>query len=53
MDLFVSDERALVLILIYHGANLVVYLLSWSSLVKEESLAGQITSPFISKLGCF
>ena len=25
----------------------------WSSLVKEESLACQITSPFNKKLGCF
>ena len=26
---------------------------TWSSLVKEESLACQITSPFNNKLGCF
>ena len=26
---------------------------AWSSLVKEESLACQITSPFNNKLGCF
>ena len=26
---------------------------AWSSLVKEESLACQITFPFNNKLGCF
>ena len=26
---------------------------SWSSLVKEEALACQITSPFNKKIGCF
>ena len=26
---------------------------AWSSLVKEDSLASQITSPINNKLGCF